>query len=494
MSKILEVNSSGIRMTSVKSASLATFAAAFLLSQSLTARDVLAHDGLADLSEKLSISVVNILTTPKMTKSSNEGFEFFQNLDPDQELEIPEEFLEKFKNLPFNQEKFSRPSSIGSGFIISDDGYIVTNNHVIQNSASISVELISGEVREAILVGADPKTDIAVIKIEQAPKLTPVVFGNSDKARVGDNVLAIGNPFGHGFSVSAGIISARNRELAGAYDDFIQTDAAINQGNSGGPLFNMDGEVIGVNTAIMTRSGGSIGIGFAMASNVVSGVVDQLIEYGTTKRGWLGVRIQDVTPDMAEALNLASTNGTLVASLPDGPAKEAGIKVGDIIVSLAGQEVMDTRDLVRRVADSPVGEVVQVAVIRDGDLINLDVTLGRREDAEASIVPARVEMPKEPKELLGMELGMISEADREEFGYGTDQQGLIVQKIAPGSAAFEKGIREGDVVFQATDSPIKSVEDLEERIAMATEAGRKSVMILFHRPDSQFFAALPIDD
>ena len=259
-----------------------------------------------------------------------------------------------------------RSQALGSGFVISEDGFIVTNNHVIAHADEIRIEFFSGVELPAIIVGTDPNTDIAVLKVESDIPLPFVSFGDSDIMRVGDWVLAVGNPLGQGFSVSAGIVSARGRALSGSYDDFIQTDAAINRGNSGGPLFNMNGEVIGVNTAILSPTGGSIGIGFSMASNVVGRVVDQLQEFGETRRGWLGVRIQNVTDDVAEAIGLETVAGALVTDVPDGPGKEAGILAGDVIISFDGTDVEDTRELVRIVGYAPVGKAVRVVVFREG--------------------------------------------------------------------------------------------------------------------------------
>jgi serine protease Do len=262
-----------------------------------------------------------------------------------------EDFFEDFG--PPGGQGMQRSDALGSGFVISEDGFIVTNNHVIEGADEITIEFFSGKKLEAKLVGTDPKTDIALLKVDAEGPLPFVTFGNSDLMRVGDWVMAMGNPLGQGFSVSAGIVSARGRELSGSYDDFIQTDAAINRGNSGGPLFNMDGQVIGVNTSILSPNGGSIGIGFSMSSNVVTKVVDQLKEFGETRRGWLGVRIQDVTPDVAEAMGLAEASGALVTDVPEGPAQEAGIVAGDVITRFDDQPVSDAGDLTRRVADAP---------------------------------------------------------------------------------------------------------------------------------------------
>ena len=285
----------------------------------------------SDLVEKLSPSVVNITTSSTVPNRQ----ELNPQLPPGSPFEdLFRDFMDREQNGAPRRQR--RGTALGSGFIISADGYVVTNNHVIENADQIEIEFFDGRLMEATVVGTDPKTDIALLKVKAKDKLKFVRFGDSNKAKVGDWVLAIGNPLGQGFSVSAGIISARGRALSGSYDDFIQTDAAINRGNSGGPLFNMDGEVIGVNTAILSPNGGSIGIGFSMSSAVVEKVIDQLTTFGETRRGWLGVRIQDVTEDVAEALGIEKTEGALVTDVPDGPAKTEGIKSGDVIIEFDG--------------------------------------------------------------------------------------------------------------------------------------------------------------
>ena len=299
---------------------------------------------------------------------------------------------------------------------------------------------------EATVVGTDPKTDIALLKVKAKDKLKFVKFGDSNKAKVGDWVLAIGNPLGQGFSVSAGIISARGRALSGSYDDFIQTDAAINRGNSGGPLFNMDGEVIGVNTAILSPNGGSIGIGFSMSSAVVEKVIDQLTTFGETRRGWLGVRIQDVTEDVAEALGIEKTDGALVTDVPDGPAKNGGIKSGDVIIEFDGKTIKDTRELVRIVGDSSVGKQVLVKVLRDGKKVSLSVKLGRLEDNIASSQPVRQRTKK--VEFAGMTLSNLGKEVAEQFGIDQSVKGVVIVDVKSGSVAEEKGLKKGDVIIQ----------------------------------------------
>ncbi|MBP9048830.1 MAG: PDZ domain-containing protein, partial [Tabrizicola sp.] len=340
------------------------------------------------------------------------------------------------------------------------------------------------------------KTDIALLKVESDKPLPFVTFGNSDLMRVGDWVMAMGNPLGQGFSVSAGIVSARGRELnPGAYDDFIQTDAAINRGNSGGPLFNMDGQVIGVNTAILSPNGGSIGIGFSMASNVVSKVADQLKEFGETRRGWLGVRIQDVTPDVAEAMGLADAKGALVTDVPDGPAKDAGVKSGDVITRFGTNDVSDAGDLTRRVADAPIGEAVPVIVLREGRTETLAVTLGRREDAEAKTMPASSPAPDAPKEMetLGLTLAPLDDDMRARLGLDPSAGGLMIMKVDQTSEAFTKGLVEGDLITEAGQQKIVRLQDLEDRIKEAKAAGRKSILLLVRRGGDPRFVALSIE-
>ncbi|MBM3613133.1 MAG: trypsin-like serine protease, partial [Alphaproteobacteria bacterium] len=372
-----------------------------------------APESFADLAEQVSGSVVNIITSTIVAAPTEGG----PVVPPGSPFE---DFFRDFldRNGPGGPSQ-RRGSALGSGFVISADGYIVTNNHVIEGADGIEVEFFSGKRLNAKLIGTDPKTDIALLKVEAEAPLSFVSFGNSDAMRVGDWVMAMGNPLGQGFSVSAGIVSARGRTLSGSYDDYLQTDAAINRGNSGGPLFNMDGEVVGVNTAILSPNGGSIGIGFAMASNVVTKVVAQLRDFGETRRGWLGVRIQDVTPDVAEAMGLDGTAGALVTDVPPGPALEADMRAGDVVIEFDGAAVANTRDLVRRVGDAEVGKKVPVVVMREGVRTTLSVTLGRRETAEAGEAgapDAPATAPPAERDLLGMTLRRPTDEDRATLG------------------------------------------------------------------------------
>lgn len=441
---------------------------------------------LAPLAEKISPSVVNITTSTTVSRSTGP-----QGIVP--EGSPFEDFFRDRNNGPEGSPR--RSSALGSGFVISEDGYVVTNNHVIDGADEILVEFFDGNELKAEVVGKDPNTDIALLKVETEEPLSFVPFGDSDGARVGDWVIAMGNPLGQGFSVSAGIVSARNRELSGRYDDYIQTDAAINRGNSGGPLFNMDGEVIGVNTAILSPTGGSIGLGFSMASNVVTRVISQLQEFGETRRGWLGVQIQDVSEDMAEAMGLESAVGAAVNGVLEGPASEAGIEIGDVIITFDGKDVEDTRDLVRQVGNTPVGEAVRVVVRRGDETKTLLVTLGRREETEGAVpAVAQGTDSDEPAsiEMLGLSLSVLTEELRAELGLDEEILGLAVTEVDEASEAFEKGLRVGDVITEAGQQKVDSISALEERVEAAREAGRKSLLLLVRRAGDPRFVALSL--
>ena len=440
----------------------------------------------ADLAEVVSPAVVNITTTTVVAgRTGPQGI-------------VPEgsPFEDFFRDFEDRQDGAPRRSSaLGSGFVISADGYIVTNNHVIVDSDEIMIEFFSGQELPAEIIGTDPNTDLALLKVD-ATDLPFVVFGDSNGAgaRVGDWVMAMGNPLGQGFSVSAGIVSARNRALSGTYDDYIQTDAAINRGNSGGPLFNMDGEVIGVNTAILSPNGGSIGIGFAMSSAVVVNVVNQLREFGETRRGWLGVRIQDVTPDMVEAIEgLDMARGAMVTDVPTGPAEDAGMLSGDVILMFDGAEIADTRELVTIVGNSPVGKSVPVQVLRAGEMEDLTVVLGRRETAEAAGTGPQPEI-MEPviTDLMGMTLSEITPDLAQEYQLGKGV-GLVVTEVAADSEAAEKGILAGDLITEAGQQKVATLGDLESRIIEAEEAGRKSILLLIRRGGDPRFVALGLE-
>jgi serine protease Do len=461
-------------------------AIALLLVQALSAQARGMPESFADLAEQISPSVVNITTSTTVAASDRA-----QPIVPDGSPF--EDFFRDFLDRQDSPDRPRRSSALGSGFVISADGFIVTNNHVIEGADEIMIEFFEGFELPAEVIGTDPNTDIALLKVESETPLKYVSFGDSDAARVGDWVMAMGNPLGQGFSVSAGIVSARGRALSGSYDDYIQTDAAINRGNSGGPLFNMDGDVIGVNTAILSPNGGSIGIGFAMSSVVVTQVIEQLQTFGETRRGWLGVRIQDVSADVAEAMGLEAAAGALVTDVPDGPAKDAGIESGDVILSFDGAEVEDTRGLVRRVGTTTVGKAVEVEVFRDGAMQTVMVTLGRRETAEA--VPAAQPGPTEPAEaeLLGLTVTVIDGQMRSEMDLPDTLQGLLVTQVPEDSEAFEKGLRAGDVITEAGQQKIVRIADLEARIDDANDAGRRSILLLVRRGGEPRFVALSLE-
>jgi len=442
----------------------------------------------ADLVEKLSPAVVNITTTAVV---------------PDREQFNPmvprgspfEDFFRDFmEKQPGDQQpkRQRRGTALGSGFIISSDGLLVTNNHVIENADEIKIEMLNGDTLEAKVLGTDPKTDIALLKVESKSELPFVEFGNSDKSRVGDWVLAIGNPLGQGFSVSAGIISARGRDLQGPYDDFIQTDAAINRGNSGGPLFNTDGKVIGVNTAILSPNGGSIGIGFSMSSVVVKKVVNQLRDFGETRRGWLGVRIQNLNSEVAEALGLESTDGALVTDVPDGPAKEAGIKSGDVIIEFDGVAIDDSSSLVKVVGDSDVGKDVSVLIWRDGNKKKVTVKLGRLETVQISDERNQRRTNK-VNQYAGMSFTDLNDEIRKRFDLSDDTIGVVVIGINGDSPAAARGILAGDIIQKVDQVDIQNSTQILKLIEEAKNKNKSSILFLIKRGSNVRFIAIPVE-
>lgn len=465
---------------------ISAFAVLFTAASPAFARG--AGESFADLAEDLSPAVVNIVTSIAVSEPIRQ-----RPIVP--EGSPLEDLFRDFQDQNGDEGPQFRGEALGSGFIISADGYIVTNNHVIVDADEITIEFFSGETMVAEVVGRDERTDIAVLKVTPDTPLPFVKFGDSDIARVGDWVMAVGNPLGQGFSVSAGIISARNRALSGVYDDFIQTDAAINKGNSGGPLFNMDGDVIGVNTAILSPSGGSIGLGFSMSSSVVSKVVDQLIEFGETRRGWLGVRIQNISEDIAEALELTSTDGALITDVPAGPSMDAGILPGDVIVTFDGKDVIDTRKLVSIVAETEVGKAVRVVVIREGKSQTILVTLGRLEEALlVSAAPEESPLDVEGNESEGLTLGALNPDNRATFGISEDVTGVLILDIDTNSDAFDKGLRPGDVINEIGQQTVTKPSDVVGRIAAARDAGRRSILFLIDRENDKRFVAIPLGE
>ncbi|MCX7933489.1 MAG: DegQ family serine endoprotease [Rhodovarius sp.] len=389
-----------------------------------------------------------------------------------------------------------RGQSLGSGFIIDPSGLIVTNNHVIENATEVNVILQDNTTLRAEVVGTDPRTDLAVLRVRPAAPLPFVQWGDSDAAEVGDWVLAIGNPFGLGGTVTAGIISARGRDIRqGPFDDFIQTDAAINRGNSGGPLFNMRGEVIGVNTAIYSPTGGSIGIGFAIPSNLARGITRQLAETGRVRRGWLGVNIQQVTDEIAESLNLRNgARGALVARVQEGgPAAAAGIRSGDVVLRFNNQEVREMRNLPRLVADTPVGAQVPVVLWRDGQEVTVVVTLGELPpEPQLAAAQPNAPQPGRPVEVagLGLRLAPLTPELRERFRLRPDQRGVVVVEVAPGGPAAERDLRPGDVILEVQQERVSTPQEVIQRVEQLRRQGRGTALFLVENQNGQRFVPL----
>ena len=429
----------------------------------------------ADLAERLMPSVVNISTTTTITTRSN-PFPFqFPPGSP---------FEDMFKDFGTPQER--KTSALGSGFIISEDGIVITNNHVIQGAEDVFVRVKGDQEFKAKILGADPGMDIAVLKIESDEKFVPVKFGDSDKSRIGDWVIAIGNPFGLGGTVTAGIISARNRSIGlSRYEDFIQTDASINQGNSGGPLFNMNGDVIGINTAILGQSG-SIGIGFAIPSNSADRVIKQLIEFGETKRGWLGVRIQTVTKEIAEVEKLDKPRGALVASVADGsPSDKGGIKAGDIILEFDGKPIKEMVELPKIVAQTDVGKKVTVKVWRNKREITKNIILGRLETSEDFQQKTIItEKPKEVEiEGLKITVRLVDKKDLEERKLSKDVTGVVITKIAQDSPV--NYLETGNIIVEAQKKKINTIGDLENIVKITKRSSEKTLLIAIYNNQNQ---------
>ncbi|RJG44639.1 DegQ family serine endoprotease [Mesorhizobium sp. DCY119] len=452
----------------------------------------------ADLAEGLLGAVVNISTSQTVKGGEGPGAVPMPQLpegSPFQDF-----FDDFFKNRQGNKDGegggggggggSQKVQSLGSGFVVdAEKGIIVTNNHVIADADEIEVNFSDGSKLKATLKGTDTKTDIAVLQVDpKGKKLTAVNFGDSNKMRIGDWVMAVGNPFGLGGTVTVGIISARNRDInSGPYDDFIQTDAAINRGNSGGPLFNMEGEVVGINTAIISPSGGSIGIGFSIPSELAAGVVAQLSEFGETRRGWLGVRIQPVTDEIAESLGMKGAKGALVAGvIKGGPVDNGTIQPGDVITKFDGKDVHEMRDLPRVVAESPVGKAVDVLIVRKGVEQTVKVTLGRLEDGE-KLSQDEEDKPAQGEgdsgavataSVLGMTIGELNDEARKKFEIGAEVSGVVVTEVAPNSAASERGILAGEVITEIAQESVSSPKDVMDRIGALKEQGRKNALLM----------------
>ena len=448
----------------------------------------------ADLADKLLPAVVNISSTQKMEQP--EDFPEMPQFPPGSPFE---DFFEQFMERHGRQGMPNVPqASLGSGFVIdADKGLIVTNNHVVKDAEDVRVTFHDDTTLPAEIIGRDEKTDLAVLKVKSTKKLTAVKFGNSDVLRVGDWVLAIGNPFGLGGTVTAGIVSARQRDInAGPYDDFIQTDASINRGNSGGPMFNVSGEVIGINTAIFSPSGGSVGIGFAIPSALAKPVIDQIVEFGRTRRGWLGVRIQSMTDDIAESLGLKDTRGALVATItPGGPAEKAGLQTGDVILEFNGAPVTDIKSFPRMVAATPINKAVDLTYWRDGRRVTAKVTVGELEKAEKDglITSGTRESDNGVKvEKVGMTVEDMSDQLRQDYNIGRDVEGVVITDVAKDSEAADKGLLDGDVIVEINQQPVIKAKEVADIIHKALEEKRSSLLLLVNREGDVRFVALKL--
>lgn len=457
-------------------------------------------ENVADVAEKVIDAVVNISTSQTVTArgpgGGGPGGGAMPQLPPDSPFQ--EFFEEFFKNrrVPGDGQKGGggsrRVNSLGSGFIIDTAGLAVTNNHVIADADEVNIILNDGTKIKADIVGRDKKTDLALLKFTPPSKpLIAVKFGDSDMLRLGEWVVAIGNPFSLGGTVTAGIVSARNRDInSGPYDNYIQTDAAINRGNSGGPLFNLNGDVVGVNTAIFSPTGGSVGIGFAVPSKTVIAVIDQLRQFGEARRGWLGVRIQEVTDEIGESLNIKPARGALIAGVDDkGPAKPAGIEAGDVIVTFDGKEIKSVKDLPRVVADTTVGKEVDVRVIRKGKEETRKVTLGRLDDEEkkeAAVKPSAPEAEKTvTQKALGLDLAALTANLRTKFKVKDSVKGVVITSVEGNRDAAEKRLGAGDVIMEVAQEAVTNVADIRKRVDQLKKEGKKTALLTVSNPDGE---------
>jgi serine protease Do len=496
-----------LRLTSpVGRAGLAIITAALAWQVLTTPAAARGPEGIADVAEQVIDAVVNVSTKQSVDLRSGA----MPQLPPGSPFE---EFFEEFfknrrgqngqngKNGQTNPSPTPRRvNSLGSGFIVDAAGLVVTNNHVIADADEVSVILNDGSTLKAEVIGRDQKTDLALLRVKPTKPLKAVKFGDSEKLRLGEWVIAIGNPFSLGGTVTAGIVSARNRDIqSGPYDNYIQTDAAINRGNSGGPLFNLNGEVIGVNTAIISPSGGSIGIGFAVPSKTALPVIDQLREFKEVRRGWLGVRIQQVSDEIAESLSVKPARGALVAGIDDkGPAKPAGIEPGDVIVKFDGKDVKEMRDLPKIVADTPVGKDVEVVVIRKGKEEKKSVKLGRLEDEkkQAALSDKKDEAPEAKpvvKKALGLDLANLTDDLRKKHNIKDKVKGVLITGVDPNSPASEKRLAPGMVIAEVQQQAVANATEIQQRIEKLKKDGKKAVVLLVVSPDGDpSFVALSL--
>jgi serine protease Do len=451
-----------------------------------------APDSFADLAAKLLPTVVNIATSQTLKAPPRAQM---PNVPPGSPLE------DLFKNfLGPDGEKPRHVTSLGSGFIIDPAGFIVTNNHVIDNSDQVTVTLYDGSSLQAKIVGRDTKTDLALLKVVPKKPLPATHFGDSDKIRIGDWVMAIGDPFGLGSTVTAGIVSARNRDInAGPYDDFIQTDAPINRGNSGGPLFDMDGNVMGINSAIFSPSGGSVGIGFAIPANLAKDVVAQLKQFGVARRGWIGVRIQQVTEEIAQGMGLPSAQGALVADVTQGgPAQKAGLQNGDVVITFDNKPITDSKLLPRVVAATPIGKTVNIDLLRKGRKQSYRIVIAKLDEGPADKPGKKLPPPAAPKaksklSQLGLTVVPLDENARAKYKLAGNVQGVVVSAVDPASPAADKNFRPGDVIVEAQNQPVKTPADLEARVDADAKAGKKAELMLVNRNGDLTYVGLRLE-
>lgn len=447
----------------------------------------------ADLADKLLPAVVNISSTQKAEEPQD-----FPDMPQFPEGSPFEDFFEEFMGRRGLGTPAVPAASLGSGFVIdAEKGIIITNNHVIKDADEVRVTFHDDESVEAEVLGVDDKTDIAVLKVNTDKKLSAVPFGESDEMRVGDWILAIGNPFGLGGTVTTGIISARQRNInSGPYDDYLQTDASINRGNSGGPMFNLKGEVIGINTAIYSPSGGSVGIGFAIPSSLAKPVIDQIIEYGRTRRGWIGVRIQSVSDEIAESLGLKKARGALIASVsPDGPAEKAGLEAGDIILKINNHKIDEMREVPRLVAETKIDSEAEITYWRDNEEKTTTITIGELEKAEEDgLVAAGPKTTGSGTKLekLGLSVKTVTDSTREDYGIPKNVEGLVIDEAELSSEAARKGLGAGDVIVEINQQPVKDAQSAIDIIEKAIKNDRSSVLLLINRGGDVSFVALKL--
>jgi serine protease Do len=469
--------------------------------------------GYADLIEQVMPSMVGITATRGAEETPAQGREWefrgpegFQGPGAEEfrrfmERFFGEEFGDRFGEPPFGQPMpprgfdYGPPTAVGSGFIVDENGLIVTNNHVVDGAETVTVKLQDGTELEAKVLGRDPDTDLALVKVETDKPLQALTFADSDEVRVGDPVVAIGSPFGLGGTVTAGIVSADHRAIgAGRYDDFLQIDAPINRGNSGGPAFNLEGEVIGVNTAISSPTGGNVGIGFAIPANLAQSIIEDLKDDGQVERGWLGVHIQGIDEDLAQSFGLDEPKGALISQvMPDSPAASANLQKGDVILKFGGTSIEQLRDLTRAVADTDPGSDAKAVVWRDGEEVTVDVQVGLMPTGDQVAMAEPRDGAEQDTPRLGLALAPLTPDARESLDLAGDVEGVLVADVAPGSPAAEKGLRQGDVIVEAGRQQVSDPAGVAKAVSEAAERGDESILLLVKRDGQNRFVAVPIE-